>query len=42
MIEIHSQDYNLVKKLLNKFYKISNLKVKEQKGFVYYLENLNE
>ena len=42
VIEIHSQDYNLVKKLLNKFYKISNLKVKEQRGFVYYLENLNE
>jgi len=42
VIEIHSQDYNLVKKLLNKFYKISNLKMKEQRGFVYYLENINE
>jgi len=42
VIEIHSQDYNLVKKLLNKFYKISNLKMKERIGFVYYLENINE
>jgi hypothetical protein len=42
VIEIHSQDYNLVKKFLNKFYKISNLKLKEQRGFVYYLENAND
>ena len=42
VIEIHSQDYNLVKKLLNKFYKISNLKIKDRLGFVYYLENINE
>jgi len=42
VIEIHSQDYNLVKKLLNKFYKISNLKIKDRRGFVYYLKNINE
>jgi len=41
VIEIHSQDYNLVKKLLNKFYKISNLSIKDRIGFVYYLENNN-
>jgi hypothetical protein len=42
VIEIHSQNSNLVKKLLNKFYKISNLKMKDRSGFVYYLENINE
>lgn len=42
VIEIHSQNYNLVKKLLNKFYKISNLRLKDRQGFAYYLENINE
>lgn len=42
VIEIHSHNYVLIKKLLYRFHKISNLRLKDQIGFVYYLQNSHE
>ena len=42
VIEILSHNYVLIKKLLYSFHKISNLRLKDQIGFVYYLQNSHE
>lgn len=42
VIEIHSHNYILINKLLSRFHKISNLRLKDQIGFVYYLQTSHE
>jgi FkbM family methyltransferase len=42
VIEIHTHNYVLIKKLLYRFHKISNLRLKDQIGFVYYLQTSHE